>query len=68
MPKLTGLIGRIVYAVLSGVVTFLIIWIIGAITAHYDTNIGAKIEDFSPLIGLLVGLWVFFAQPWVHPV
>lgn len=63
MFPLTGLIGRIAYAVLAGVVAFLVVYILGAIVNHYDTTIGLKLEQFSPLIGLLVGIVYFFARP-----
>lgn len=61
--NLSGLLGRIAYALLAGVVAFLVFFIIGAIVVHFDTVIGTKIEDLSPLIGLLVGLVYFFARP-----
>jgi hypothetical protein len=61
--NLSGLAGRIAYAVLAGVVAFLVVFIIGAIVAHFEAAIGSKLEAFSPLIGLLVGLVYFFARP-----
>jgi hypothetical protein len=64
---LTGLAARIVYAILAGVVTFIIVYILGAIVVHFDSSIGALIEKFAPLIGLLVGLWYFFGRPHANP-
>lgn len=63
---LTGLLGRALYALLVDVVTFLVVWILGAIVTSFETNIGAKLEQFAPLIGLLVGLVSFFAG-WSWP-
>lgn len=68
MFPLSGLIGRIVYAILAGVVAFLVIFILGVIVNHFDATIGAKLEQFAPLIGLLVGLVYFFARPGIPPV
>ena len=58
--KLSGMAGRIVKAILVGVVTFIVVFIIGAIVAHFDGEIGGMIEKFSPLLGLLAGLVMFF--------
>ncbi len=63
MFPLSGLIGRIVYAILAGVIAFLVFFILGVIINHFDTTIGSKLEEFAPLIGLLVGLVYFFAGP-----
>jgi hypothetical protein len=60
---LTGLAGRVVYAILAGVVAFLVVYIVGAVVMHFDTTIGSLLEQWSPLIGLLVGLVYFFAGP-----
>ncbi len=60
---LTGLAARIVYAILAGVVTFVVLLIIGFIVAKFDANIGGIVQKFAAVIGLLVGLWYFFAGP-----
>ena len=62
MPPLSGLIGRALYALLVGVITFIVFYIIGAVVAHFDANIGLMLERFSPLIGLLAGLVTFFTR------
>ena len=60
---LSGLVGRIVYAILAGVVAFLVVFIVGAVVTHFDGTIGSLLEEWAPLIGLLVGLVYFFAGP-----
>ena len=52
---LSGFAGRVVYAILAGVVAFLVVYIIGAVVMHFDATIGGLLEQWSPLIGLLVG-------------
>lgn len=59
----TGIIGRVAYAILAGVIAFIVFYIIGVLAAHFDANIGGIIEKFSPLIGLLVGIVTFFRYP-----
>lgn len=61
--NLRGIVGRVVYVLLAGIVTFLIVFVIGVILFHFDSNIGGKVEAFAPLIGLLVGLLYFFTRP-----
>ena len=58
---MTGLIGKAIYALLVGVVTFLVVFILGAIIVHFEAAVGQKVEDFAPVIGLLAGLAQFFA-------
>lgn len=55
-----GLPGRIVLALLVGIITFIIMFIIGAITARFDAEIGQLIKTWSPLVGFLAGLFTFF--------
>lgn len=59
--NLSGIVGRALYALFVGVITFLVVWILGAIIVHFEAAIGAKVEQFAPLIGLLAGLVQFFA-------
>ena len=61
--NLTGIFGRIAYAILAGVVAFLVVFILGVIVTHFEATIGAKLQDFAPLIGLLVGIVYFFVRP-----
>jgi cation transporter-like permease len=61
--KLTGLAARIAYAVLAGVVAFLIVFVLGVVVKKFEAEAGTKIMDFSALIGLLVGIVYFFARP-----
>lgn len=61
---LTGFIGRLAYAVLAGVVTALVIFVIGAVVTllwAVGKAVGVKIEDASGIIGLLVAIVVFCA-------
>lgn len=60
---LTGLLGRIAYAILAAVVTFLVVFVIVAIIVRFDGSIGQKIESFVWIIGLLVGIIYFVARP-----
>lgn len=65
--KLTGLVGRIAYAILAGVIAFLVVFILGVIVTHFEATIGSKLEQFAPLIGLLVGIVYFFVRPTPAP-
>ena len=58
----TGLLGRIVYALLAGLVAFIVLLIIGIIVEKFDAEIGELIQKFAPLIGLLVGV-LYFLRP-----
>jgi sulfite exporter TauE/SafE len=68
MFGLTGLAGRIIAAILYGVVTFVVLFILGLIVAHFDQSIGSFIEKWSAIIGLLAGLFVFFVGHRPGPV
>jgi len=65
--NLSGLAGRIAYAVLAGVIAFLVVFIVGALVVHFDATIGGILERFAPLIGLLVGIVYFFIRPNPSP-
>ena len=67
MPAPTNLIARLVYAVLAGVVTYVVLYIIGLLVGKFDASIGDIIVKFAPLIGLLVALYYFFAGWRVFP-
>lgn len=56
-------IARVLYAILAGAVTFLIVWIIGAAVIDKHADIGGKLEDWAPLLGLLVGLLTYCVVP-----
>lgn len=66
MFGLTGLLGRIVGALLYGVVTFIVLFIIGIIVALFNAQVGDFIEKWAAIVGLLVGLYFFFTG--VKPV
>lgn len=61
--NLSGLPGRAAYAILAGVVTFVVLLIIGIIIASFYPEIGEVIKKFAAVIGLLVGLVTFFVAP-----
>lgn len=58
--KFNGILGRIVLALLVGLITFIVVFILGVIIGKFDAQIGDVIQKFSPLIGLLAGLVKFF--------
>lgn len=62
MFGITGILGRIVYAVLVGVVTFLVVYVIGALLVQFGVSAGTKVEQFAALVGLLVALVAFFTR------
>lgn len=65
--NLTGLPGRIAWAVLYGFVTFLVVFIIGIILVQVSqaVEIGELLKRFAPLLGLLAGIVTFFSRS--HP-
>jgi hypothetical protein len=58
------MIARIVYAVLVGVVTFIVLLILGIFVTKVDVNAGNIIKEMAPLIGMLVGVLYFFVKPY----
>lgn len=57
---------RVLYAVLAGVLTFVLFWAVGALivdNSMKNADIGQKLKDFAPLVGLLVGLLTYFVNP-----
>lgn len=65
--RLTGIVGRVVYALLAGIVAFILLLILGVIIGKFDSQIGDIIQKFAAVVALLVGLVYFFARP-VTPV
>ncbi len=65
--NLSGLPGRIAYAVLYAVVTFIIVYIIGILLSNVAqaVEVGELLKKYAALLGLLVGLVTFFTQS--HP-
>lgn len=57
---LSGTAARIAYAVLVGVVTFVVLLVVGGLV---DSETGATIQKYAALIGVLAGLVTFFARP-----
>ncbi len=57
---LSGLAGRIVSAILYGVIVFVVLFVIGIIVTSFQAEIGAFLKHWAALIGLLAGLVVFF--------
>ena len=60
---LTGIAARIAYAVLVGVITFIIILIVGIVVAKSDAEVGSLLKNYSALLGLLASIVTFFARP-----
>lgn len=61
MFGLTGFAARIVLALLYGVGTFIVLFIIGLIVTQIDPNsgVGDFIDRWCAIVGLLVGIYVF---------
>ncbi len=53
------MLSRIAQALLYGFGVFAVLFIIGLIVTHLDTGVGSFLERIAPVIGLLVGLYVF---------
>lgn len=60
--NLSPLASKISWAVLYGVVTFIIVLIIGILLSGLggQAEIGDVLKRFAPLLGILVGIAVFF--------
>lgn len=72
---LTAFIGRLAYAILAGVVTFLIVLGIGLLLVHFitspgGTSYGNEVRNLAAAIGVLVAIIVFCTgRTWpTHPV
>lgn len=63
MFNLSGIAGRVAYAVMYAVVTFLVVYIIGILLGNVSqaAEVGALLKTYAPLLGLLAGLVSFFA-------
>ena len=61
--NLSGLVGRIAYALLAGIVAFVIILILGVIIGKFDAQIGDILQKYAAIIGLLIGIVYFFVRP-----
>lgn len=60
---LSGIVGRVVYALLAAVVTLVVLFIVAIIIATFNAEIADIIKKFAPIIALLVGLVYFFTRP-----
>jgi hypothetical protein len=60
-----GWIGRLVLAVIVGVVVFLLCGLVGPLLADlkvsFAVTIGGWLTQYAPVLGLLAALWYFFA-------
>lgn len=54
---------RVLVAVLVGVIVFLVVWAVGSVLKTNHADLGVKLEDWSGLLGLLVGLVTYFTNP-----
>ena len=63
---MTGLIGRLVVAIVYGIIAWLVCLLLGTILVSLGvpvlTQIGDFLEKFGYLIGVLVGLLTFFGN------
>lgn len=68
---MTGLISKLAYAIICGIVAFLIVLAIGLIIIHFvtsadGTDYGNTVKGLAAILGLLVGVVVFFSG-WRFP-
>lgn len=67
----TGLIGRIVLAVVIAVIVTLACFLLGGILTTLKVDIATTIGDFlkqwGAVIGVLAGLWYFFTNGGLAP-
>lgn len=68
---MTGLVGRIVLAVIVAVVVGLLLVLLGGILVTLKvpiaTTVGTWCQDYGFVIGVLCGLWYFFtAGTWTR--
>jgi hypothetical protein len=72
MPAPTGLISKLAYAVICGVVVFLIVLAIGLLIVHFvtspdGTDYGNTVKGLAVLLGVLYAVYVFFSGGiWPH--
>jgi hypothetical protein len=66
------MLSRIVLAIITGIVTTIVLMFIGTLLVTMDINwvvaTGAFLKEFAGLLGLLAALWYFFAgySYWPH--
>lgn len=61
--NLSGLPGRIAYAVLAGLITFIVVLVLGVLLNSFSPEIGSILTRFAAPLGVLVGLVTFFLSP-----
>jgi hypothetical protein len=66
------MIRKLILAVVVAVIVTLVCILLGAIltalSVQVAVTIGHFLEDFSSVLGILAGLWYFFAGPFGRPV
>jgi hypothetical protein len=58
---MSPLIARLAWSALAGLITFIIVYIIGAILVSTGVDAGNILERFAPILGLLVAVAYFFS-------
>jgi hypothetical protein len=60
---LSPLVSRIAFAVLYGVIVFIIVLILGLLISKFlDASVGAVLTRFAGILGLLAGIVTFFGR------
>jgi len=72
MPAPTGLLGKLAYAIICGIVMFLVVLGLGLLIIHFITtpegaDYGATVKGLSVILGVLTTIVVFFSGwSWPH--
>lgn len=66
MPQPTTLIGRLAYAIICGIVVFLVVLGLGLLIIHFVTtgegqSYGATVKGLAVVLGVLYAVYVFFS-------
>ena len=61
---------RLILAVIVGIVTFIVLYVVGALLATVDvtwvSTLGSLLKQFSSLLGLIAGVWYYFTGQTPH--
>lgn len=62
----TGLIGKLAYAIICGIVVFLVVLALGLLIIHFitapeGTDYGNTVKGLSVALGVLTAIYVFFS-------
>lgn len=62
------MLSRVITAIIVGIVTALVVYLIGILVSPVSAAIGGFLESISYIAGLLAGLWYFFANRSRQPL